>query len=658
MTGCERAVSVNTKRRKILDRLLMLGGVLCILAAVFLWIKPDKAVKYNVLLITLDTTRADRLGSYGYTPSITPNLDALADRGVVFERAYCNVPLTLPSHASIMTGLMPPEHGLRLNSRGALDEDIPVMASVFTNAGYSTAAFVASPVLDAKYGLARGFHIYDDRIDIRTAIGNRGETMYRRGDKVANRAISWLKQQGGKENFFCWVHLYDPHYPYYAHEDVFGEKFTEKPYDAEIAFVDMQVGRILAALDPSASQDRTLVIAVADHGESLPDDAHYEPRPHHGYMLYEPTVNVPMIMYLPPSLPAGNRTDTLVSLTDLFSAVPLLAGLRPPDSAGGRNLIDAIKNREGHEAVYAETLLPGSFGWASPRMLVKDEWKYIGSPEQELYNLATDPVEDDNIASEKSRLTAAFRNDLANRTESMETRAADKVALTGRDIRQIQSLGYAGGGVNPAMDTGTAEADKRDIKHALPLLRDSAIAQEKIKDREFEEAISILAKLREESPETTTFHVLYASALTEAGRERQAEKELRDLLKETREPRGQRMRHMLLNNLAYCLSRMGRYREGMPYIKEALQLNPQQAEYHHTLATIFAGLGNKEKALLAARMSFRLDDTNPEHMLYCAEMEMENGNRDKAKKILEIVLEARFHEHFKEKARELLRELA
>ncbi len=646
---------MNAIHRKFLDRLLFLAGLACVLVALILWLKPGQKPQYNVLLITLDTTRADRLGSYGYSPSITPNLDALASEGMVFENAFCNVPLTLPSHTSLLTGLLPPEHGLRLNSRGALKKDVPLLQELFANSGYNTAAFIASPVLDARYGLDRGFKLYDDEIDIRTAIGERSESMYRRGDIVAGRSAKWIQSHGNKAPFFCWVHLYDPHFPYYKHSDIFGEQFADTPYEAEISFTDIQVGKLLKALEETNLKDNTLIVAVGDHGETLETDPRHEPRPHHGYMLHNPSMHVPMILSLPRELEAGSRVKKEVTLIDLFPTISSIASVQHPPSSG-RNLLElSEKNNQTADSVYAETLLPASFGWGSQRMIVADNWKYVESPEEELYNLAADPLETNNLAKLETGQLHKFRGMLASLTESMEIRDGDEVKLTPEDARAIQSLGYAGGGVELRSGPTEALAGKKDIKQMLPVLRQSARAQELMKDHKNKEALAIWDEILKKSPETMTFRVLYTSALMETGRAEEAEKKLRKLLTEADEDTDKtRMKHIILNNLAYCLSRMGKYNEAMPYIKKALGIQPDQGAYHHTLATIFAGLGNMPKARLAARMAFRLDPSNAEHLIYCARMEKETGNIDKAKEILEIVLEAQFPSHFKEEAKQLL----
>src|SRR5262245_49569433 len=213
---------------------VLIPAVILIVGGIWLWPRP----KPPVLLITLDTTRADRLGCYGYGGGRTPVLDALAEGGVLCERAYTVAPLTLPAHASLLTGLYPAENGVRTNGRGRLDDEIPTLAEVFRRQGYDTGAFVASFVLDRKFGLARGFKTYDDDFGGDEPVTDALHRQ-RHGKAVVDAALAWLKEKRSGP-FFCWVHLYDPHFPYLAHEDLFGDEFADRPYDAEIGYVDQQ----------------------------------------------------------------------------------------------------------------------------------------------------------------------------------------------------------------------------------------------------------------------------------------------------------------------------------------------------------------------------------------------------------------------------------
>ncbi|NLF59348.1 MAG: sulfatase, partial [Candidatus Hydrogenedens sp.] len=276
----------------------------------------------NVLLITLDTTRADRLGCYGATNAYTPNLDRLAKDGAVYEQARTTCPLTLPAHASLLTGLTPLRHGLRVNDAGKLPEAVATLPGLFRSRGYATAAFVSAAVLDGRYGLNRGFDHYDDRLPdelfgeaarqdpLRAA--NPPETG---GDETANRVIQWF--EGRRAPWFVWVHFYDAHAPYQPHA-AFEGKGVLHPYDQEIAFVDEQVGRLVKMLKKRGEYRRTVVVAVGDHGESLGEHGELE----HGMTLYEGAIRVPLIIKGGGRGMRGKRISRPVSITQV---APLLA---------------------------------------------------------------------------------------------------------------------------------------------------------------------------------------------------------------------------------------------------------------------------------------------------------------------------------------------
>src|SRR5215212_5202740 len=270
----------------------------------------------NVLLITLDTLRADHVGAYGSRAGSTPAIDSIAARGVRFEQAGSAVPLTLPSHATILSGLLPLHHGVRNNGAGSFPSDRPTLATLFSEKGYRTAAFLGAFVLDRRFGLNRGFDVYDDEIPRDPTLGDHLEAE-RRGDAVADRAAAWLSQPDSRP-FFAWVHLYDAHAPYTPPEP-FRTRYAASAYDGEIAFVDQQIGRLLAALEQSGQRDRTIIVVTGDHGEALGEHGELT----HGLLLYEGTLRVPLIIEAPGTLDPHVVT-TPVSLADV---APTVAGL-------------------------------------------------------------------------------------------------------------------------------------------------------------------------------------------------------------------------------------------------------------------------------------------------------------------------------------------
>ena len=351
-------------------RLLFVAVAIVVLCGSVLWLRTP-AQPFNLLLITLDTTRADRLGCYGSPHGDTPVLDALADESCLFERAYAPVPLTLPSHASLMTGLYPPEHGLRTNSgQQRLDSDVPVLAERLRKQGYQTGAFLGAFVLDHKFGLDHGFEVYDDHMELarNPFMGDGHEHMVRSGEHVVDAALRWLKGTGRKP-FFCWVHLFDPHTPYDPRPELFGERFRDRPYDAGIAYVDRQVDRLLYALRQSGQDSRTIVAVVGDHGESLGE--HQERT--HGFMLYNSTLHVPLIIRWAGEEAPVRRISTPVSLVDVFPTFEAILSHGKPAPCSGRSLWPACVGQEFPViAYYSESNHPFEEGERGPGEILDD----------------------------------------------------------------------------------------------------------------------------------------------------------------------------------------------------------------------------------------------------------------------------------------------
>src|SRR6266511_2063601 len=336
----------------------------------------------NVLLITLDTMRADHLGCYGSRTNGTPSIDRLARQGVRFAQVDSAVPLTLPSHATILTGLFPQRHGLRLNGAGTLRLSIDTLATIFSRRGFRTGAFVGSFVLDHRFGLGRGFGAYDDAVARDPKGGAASLDAERPAAAVADAALAWLRETGTRP-FFGWVHFYDPHAPYAPPQPY------AQTYDGEIAYVDAQVGRLLASIDRS----RTIVAVVGDHGEGLGE--HGEAT--HGLLLYESTLRVPLIISAPSLRPRVVREP--ISTTDLAPTLAALAGA-PMNVVrlDGRDLSrDLLGKREpAQRDIYAETQYPLTFGWNDLTSFRRDGKKLISGARDELFDLDRDPHETKN----------------------------------------------------------------------------------------------------------------------------------------------------------------------------------------------------------------------------------------------------------------------
>jgi len=391
----------------------------------------------NVLLVTIDTLRADRLGAYGYAAADTPRLDLLARQGVRFDQAISPMPMTLPSHTSLMTALQPYQHGVRDNADFEVDADIVMLAEAFRAGGYDTGAFVAAYVLHSRWGLSAGFDTYDDSgvhgVDDFGADGR----LERRGDEVLAAALPWLLQPRDAP-FFGWVHLYDPHAPYEAPEP-WGSRFADTPYDGEVAYTDTLIDDLLAQMSAAGLLDNTIVVVTADHGEDLLDHGELG----HGLFVYDSTQRVPLIMQLPDGAAAGTVVPEQVRLIDVGPTLLELTDLPTLGAVTGAGLGAFLAAAGESRPAYAETMYPRwHLGWQELYALRKDGYKYILAPTPELYDLGADPGETVNLADRLPDLADDMRRELealgADVDDSARSNTTDEAA------RRLRALGYIG----------------------------------------------------------------------------------------------------------------------------------------------------------------------------------------------------------------------
>jgi choline-sulfatase len=405
------------------------------------------AAGFDLLVVTLDTTRADRLGAYGYAGAETPHLDRLAAEGFRFSEALTVAPVTLPAHASIWTGRLPPRHGVRNNAEFRLGDDESTLAEILRDQGYATAAFVSSFVLDRRYGLSQGFERYDDQVEAQEGPAFAASVLERRGDHTADSFLAWLATQQAGQKLFAWVHFFDPHAPY-APPPPFRERF-EDPYDGEIAFMDQQIGRLLAGIAQQGRTEKTLVVVVGDHGEGLGEHGERQ----HAFFVYDSTMRVPLIVHAPKALGGPALVDgRVVSSIDLLPTLLELLAIRDPSpDRDGESWVGRPPRAD--REVYLESLVPYyDFGWAPlyARRGLRD--KAILAPRRELYDLADDPGEAADLFPTARGDSRLRRDALFQRLEE-ELSALD--ALPGQsdpagdvpdeEKARLQALGYLGG---------------------------------------------------------------------------------------------------------------------------------------------------------------------------------------------------------------------
>lgn len=515
-------VPLNTKRKSGVFVITAFGTLLALIAAVSscrLARRPP-----NILLITMDTTRADCLGSYGSTNGLTPSLDQLAMEGCVFARAYTVCPLTLPALASLLTGRYPFEHGVRVNGENRLPTSEITLAEVLSDCGYETAAFVGAFVLDSMFGLDQGFQLYDDDIEAPVVARQSRLLRERTADQVASPAMAWLRSRRSRP-WFCWVHFFDPHYPYNSWRSAFGERFRSAPYNAEVAYMDIHIGRLLKELQRSGQDRHTLVIAVADHGESLGEHGEMQ----HGLTLYEAAVRVPLIMRWPGRIPRGTHVSEPVSLIDIVPTIMDLLN-RPPLNIPGRSLKPLFSGKPlGGARCYLETHMPfNDYGWAPLAGVVEETWKYIHAPQPELYNLVHDSAEQQNLIDQYTNVAARLAGELEGLLARAISSESVAVHLSSSERQSLLSLGYAGGH-GPAPDV-SAWSDLPDIKDMLPLVQLSNNAITLLNAGRPSEALSLATDLVSRDPNNPKFKLVLATTLGAVGRTEEALSNLTDLL--------------------------------------------------------------------------------------------------------------------------------
>jgi choline-sulfatase len=447
---------------------------------------PQSVAARHFVLVTIDTLRADRVGVYSGV-DLTPRLDRLAHEGAYAVNAMCHVPLTRPSHATILSGLLPWEAGVRDNLAPTELPSSPLLAEILKGAGFHTAAFVSSIVLQRRGGFGRGFDTYDDDFP-KTQSAELLNTLQKPGAQTLNAALKWLETQQSADRIFLWLHLYEPHDPYEPPEP-YASRYRDRPYDGEVAYVDSLIGELDDALERSGLRPRTLIAVASDHGEGLGE--HQETL--HGFFVYQTTLAVPIVLR-GPGIARGGRIDRTVGLVDLVPTALDLLGVAVPQGfhPSGNSLAPTLRGGAPPPEApqYAESLVPLlHFGWSDLRVLRRGSWKYVLAPRPELYDLSSDPHEQRNVAEEHPDRTAAFRRTLAaildQERRSEGTRAAE--ALPVDLIERLGALGYVSGNDSTARRSPGADPKDKilEFRRANEGMRSGIVA---LNRRDFEAA--------------------------------------------------------------------------------------------------------------------------------------------------------------------------
>jgi arylsulfatase A-like enzyme/Tfp pilus assembly protein PilF len=558
----------------------------------------------NLVVITLDTTRADRLGAYGYSRAGTPNVDALAQQGALFEHASTAAPLTLPAHSTLFTGRFPPEHGVRDNGGYFLNDSEQTLAEVLKAHGYATGGFIAAYVLDSKWGIAQGFDTYFDDFDLsKYAVMSMG-AIQRPGNEVVDRALPWIDQHHTSP-FFAWIHLYDAHTPY-APPEPFKSQHPGDPYQGEIAFADAQVGRVVTFLRDRNLLDSTVIVIVGDHGESLHD--HGEAG--HGFFVYESTMHVPLVISAPFSKMRARRVGDPVRSVDVMPTVLDLLGVSRPataaiDGTSIAPLMAGAKTELGLEA-YAEAVYPlHHFGWSDLRALRQGRYKLIAAPRPELYDLQDDPSEARNLFQDRKALGDLMLGRLAQMEAHFKAASpvkSDAVEVDPDAKARLAALGYVGSFV--ATIGEGSRAGLADPKDKVDLFNDITRAREIGKDEnELAAAMGILDDVLKKDPKVIDAWFTLGMMSSRRGRDDEAigfYKRALALKPDDEEA---------VINMAHSYRKLGRDDDAMVGFKRFLELDPKNAQVHYEIAQILLDRGKSSEAAVELRKALSVEPT-------------------------------------------------
>ena len=606
----------------IKKKVIPLVGVCILLAAAlavsFLLLRPRQSFSslkgkkdYNFILITLDTTRADRLGCYGYPRIETPTIDMFAARGVKFEHCIAQTPLTLPSHSSLLTGTLPFFHGVRDNGGFILPPDLKTLAEVFKDNGYATSAFVGAYVLDSKWGLNQGFDYYYDRFDLskfeKVSLG----TVQRPANEVIDETLKWLGQNKDKK-FFTWVHLYDPHTPYEP-PPPFDTRYAKNPYLGEIAFADSQIARLWQFLQDSNLSDNLFLVFASDHGESL--GQHQEAN--HGFFVYQETIHVPLIFLTPFKKFQGLSSSQVVSLIDVMPTILEMAGFPSPSEVQGTSLLPLFFNpaKESSTFAYSESYYPRyHFGWSELKSIQNKKHKLIIAPEMELYDLTQETSEMSNLASAEKKILAELETEADKYIKkfSQNARQVDYRKVDEETREKLAALGYIGSFAassklegkklaNPKEKivvfnelsraremgmSGKADEAITTIKAIIasdPEINDAYFSLGNIyfKERRFKEAIPAFEQALQLKPDDAFAVINIANSYQALGKSAEAERFVVDYLKKGF---SDSQLYFLLGTLNFVQKK---YDEAIKYYDECISRNADSAASHNALAAIY-----------------------------------------------------------------------
>jgi arylsulfatase A-like enzyme/Tfp pilus assembly protein PilF len=566
-------------------------------------LSPDLRESLNIVLLTIDTLRADHLECYGYDKVKTPHINRLAAEGALFRDVISPTPLTLPAHSSIFTGTYPLYHGVRDNGGFYLDPKHVTLAEVLKEKGYQTGAFVGAFVLDSRWGVDQGFDYYFDNFDLTKYKKISLDAVQRRGDEVLEEARNWIGRIG-QGKFFAWIHLYDPHTPYEPPEP-FRSAYGGGPYslyDGEIAYVDELLGGFLEFLRNQGVAEKTLIVMTGDHGESLGE--HKESA--HGFFVYDAAVRVPLIIHLPgTAIQTGRQVKEQVKSIDIMPTVLGLVGADVPGAVQGQSLIPLLFGREGEAepAAYSETFFPRyHYGWSELRSIRQGRFKFIDAPRPELYDLTIDPGELSNLINEKASQGHQMKRDLdalISDYSASEQELAGPQNIDHDSLVKLQALGYIGAFHSSSVQkAGRTLADPKD---KIELYNEIKLAQFLTSEEKYEPAERKIRAVLEKDPTILEARYVAGNICFKQKRYEEAAREYRSALDVDPDY------YEGIFGLAMVYKENNQIEESIIGFQRCLELDPKDTKPYFHLTDIYQDRGDLEEALRCVETALGLD---------------------------------------------------
>ena len=542
-------------------------------------------VRDSILLITIDTLRADHLGCYGYKDIHTPTIDALARDGVLFPMAISQVPLTLPEHVAILTGTYPFHNHVQDFTAPPLSDKFRTVAQALHDHGYATGAVVSSFVLDRSWGLARGFDYYDDKFNAQTLLEKSPGLVERRAAPSVDAALAWLAQHRTRP-FFFWLHLYDPHSPYDPPEP-FLSQYRQHPYDGEIAYADSQLARLIKWVKDAGLYPHTWIVLLSDHGESLGEHGEQE----HGFFVYNSTVHVPLIVK--PAAQSRHNLHPISAPVETIAVAPTMlqmAGITDPiqkqfDSAG----LFAGETSNLPSAAYSETFYPfSSFGWSPLHGLETSQYHYVEAPRPELYNLQGDPAEAHNLVTNQNAVASVLRSQLQQRWQKYESAPATGQSLDASATAKLRALGYFA--YHAPVSQATLQHPLADPKDKLDEFNSILHASDAIETGHYGQAEALLSQIRQRDPSLYVVPFMQGELALRQQQAPQAAQYFQDSLGLAPEF------DEAMTGLAGALEAQGKPQEAIQWLQRALERNPRNFRAWYEIGWILERSGDHASA--------------------------------------------------------------